>query len=361
MAQPTPETRAQDLARITLGVTCLVGMIVGTLWIMSPFLGAVIWAITIVVATWPLLMRVEAGLSGRRVLSATVMTILLLAIFVVPLGLGVGVIVANVDVIVAWIGSLGSMTIPPPPGWVESIPLVGRTIAQQWLEVASKPALIGNALAPHTRTLVGWLLGLLGSIALLALELFLITGIAAYLYFQGEGAAQFAHRFAHRLAGSRGERAVTLAGAAIRGIAMGVIVTALIQGLLAGIGLAVAGVPFAAVLTVAGVFLAIAQVGVLPVLGPAVGWLYWKGDPLWGTVLLVWAVFVMGMDNVLRPILIRRGADLPLPLIFAGVLGGIVGFGIIGIFIGPVVLGVTYTLLLDWVGAAESPAPPPPV
>jgi predicted PurR-regulated permease PerM len=360
MIQDTaPEPARRDLARITLGVTCLVGMIVGTLWIMSPFLGAIIWAITIVVATWPLMVKLESWMGGRRALSATVMTVVLLAIFVVPLAASVVVVVTNVDQIIAWIGTLTSMTVPPPPAWVDRIPLVGRTIAQQWADIAAKPSMIPNALAPHARAMVGWFVGLLGSIALLALELLLITGIAAYLYAQGEGAATFAGRFAHRLAGPRGERAVVLAGAAIRGIAMGVIVTALIQGLLAGIGLAVAGVPLASILTVACVFLAIAQIGVLPVLGPAVGWLYWKGDPTWGTVLLVWALVVMGMDNVLRPILIRRGADLPLPLIFAGVLGGIVGFGIVGIFIGPVVLGVTYTLLLDWV-YGEEPAPAPP-
>ncbi len=130
--------------------------------------------------------------------------------------------------------------------------------------------------------------------------------------------------------------------------------TALIQGFLAGLGLVVTGVPFAAILTVVCVFLAIAQIGVLPVLACAVGWMYWTGSPAWATGLLMWSLFVVSIDNVLRPVLIRRGADLPLPLIFAGVLGGIVGFGIVGIFIGPVVLGVTYTLLLDWVKRGEA-------
>jgi predicted PurR-regulated permease PerM len=139
---------------------------------------------------------------------------------------------------------------------------------------------------------------------------------------------------------------------------MGVVVTALIQGLLAGLGLVVTGVPFAAILTVVCVFLAIAQIGVLPVLACAVAWMYWTGSPAWATGLLVWTLFVVSIDNVLRPVLIRRGADLPLPLIFAGVLGGIVGFGIVGIFIGPVVLGVTYTLLVDWVKGGETTAAP---
>jgi predicted PurR-regulated permease PerM len=136
-------------------------------------------------------------------------------------------------------------------------------------------------------------------------------------------------------------------------VALGVIVTALVQALLAGLGLAVAGIPFAGLLTALIVLLTIAQLGPLPVLGPAVVWLYWKDDLVWATALLVWTLVVGSIDNVLRPFLIRKGANLPLPLIFIGVLGGLISFGIIGIFVGPVVLAVTYTLLVDWVQSGE--------
>jgi predicted PurR-regulated permease PerM len=130
-------------------------------------------------------------------------------------------------------------------------------------------------------------------------------------------------------------------------------VTALVQAALAGIGLALTGVPFAAVLTAGIMLLCIAQLGPVLVLLPAVAWLYWTGEVAWGTVLLVWTLIVGAIDNVLRPVLIRRGADLPLSLIIAGVIGGLIGFGIVGIFIGPVVLAVTYTLLVDWVESGE--------
>jgi predicted PurR-regulated permease PerM len=132
-------------------------------------------------------------------------------------------------------------------------------------------------------------------------------------------------------------------------VALGVVVTAIVQSTAAGIGLAVSGVPYVTVLTAVIFMLCIAQLGPILVLAPAVGWLYWSGDPVWGTVLLVWTVIVGGLDNVLRPILIRRGADLPLLLIFAGVIGGLVSFGIIGLFVGPVILAVTYRLLESWV------------
>ena len=168
--------------------------------------------------------------------------------------------------------------------------------------------------------------------------------------------------FGRRLAGDRGETSMRLAGRAIRGVALGVVVTALVQSVLGGIGLAIAGVPFAALLTAVMFLLCIAQIGPLLVLAPAVIWLYWSGDSLWGTVLLVVSVVVVTLDNVLRPILISKGADLPLLLVFAGVIGGLISFGLIGIFVGPVVLAVTYTLLESWVregadGSADAPGP----
>jgi predicted PurR-regulated permease PerM len=162
-------------------------------------------------------------------------------------------------------------------------------------------------------------------------------------------------RFGRRLAGDRGEGAVVLAGQAIRAVALGVVVTALAQTVLAGIGLAVAGVPFAGLLTGAILLLCIAQVGPTVVLIPAVIWLFWTDQTVWGVALLVWSIGVGTMDNVLRPMLIRRGADLPMLLIFAGVIGGLLSFGIIGLFVGPVVLAVTYTLLKDWMGERDAP------
>jgi predicted PurR-regulated permease PerM len=119
----------------------------------------------------------------------------------------------------------------------------------------------------------------------------------------------------------------------------------------------VAGIPFAGLLTGVVLLLCIAQVGPVLVLAPAVGWLFWSGQTGWGIALLIWTVIVGTMDNFIRPVLIRRGADLPLLLIFAGVLGGLFAFGIIGLFVGPVVLAVTYTLLKDWVNEGERPAP----
>ena len=143
-------------------------------------------------------------------------------------------------------------------------------------------------------------------------------------------------------------KAVSLGAQAVRAVALGVVVTAILQSALAGIGFAIAGVPFASILTALAFILAVAQVGASPVLIGGVIWVYATKGAGWGTVFLVWAVFCGTFDNFLRPLLIKRGADLPLLLIFAGVVGGLIAFGVVGLFIGPVVLAVAYMLLIDW-------------
>jgi predicted PurR-regulated permease PerM len=184
---------------------------------------------------------------------------------------------------------------------------------------------------------------------MMTVQFLLTVVIAAILFAFGETAAAGVRRFGRRLAGQHGEHGVVLAGQAIRGVALGVVVTALVQAILGGIGFAVAGVPFVGILTALMFLLCVVQIGPGPVLFCAVAWLYWKGITGWATGLLVWSIMVGTVDNVLRPYLIKKGADLPLLLIFAGVIGGLIAFGLVGIFVGPVVLAVAYMLLEAWV------------
>jgi predicted PurR-regulated permease PerM len=348
-------TATPDLARTTLSLAALAVMIVGTFLVLRPFLAAAIWATMIVVATWPLMRAAQARLGGRRSLAVAVMTVVLLLGLVVPLSAAITALLGNSDLIVGWATSLGSFALGPPPPWLEGLPLIGHRLNAQWQELAAHPEEISARLAPYARASVTWFLSLLGSVAALLVQFLLIVVVAALLYVRGEHAAGFLIRFARRLAGMRGERAVVLSGQAIRAVALGVLVTAFIQSALAALGLVAAGVPFVAILTAVIALLCIAQLGPFLVLAPAAAWLYWKGEAGWGTALFVWALLVTSMDNVLRPILIRRGADLPLTLIIAGVIGGLIGFGVVGIFVGPVVLAVTYTLLVDWVHGGEPP------
>ena len=355
----------RDITRTILAVI-FIGALIGTsLWILKPFLGAAVWAVTIVTATWSPMVSVQKGLWGRRSPAVAVMTVVLLCVLIVPLWLAIGTIVSNADPIAGWVKSLATFQMPPPPAWLGSLPVFGKEAAAAWEKIALAGVQDFIArLAPYGGIAVRWFASEVGNFGALVLQFLLTVVFAALLYAKGEQAASWVRRFGSRLAGPRGEHSVHLAGQAVRGVALGVVVTALAQSVLGGLGLAVAGVPFAAVLTAVMFMLAIAQVGPLLVLAPAVIWLYWSGSAGWGTFLLFWTLVVGTMDNFLRPILIRKGADLPLLLIFTGVVGGLIAFGLIGIFVGPVVLAVAHTLITAWVdedgGEPGLTDPPPP-
>jgi len=349
------DTRApSDLARTTLQLLALGALIAASFWIVRPFLVALTWATTIVIATWPLLLRVQTWLGGKRSLAVATMTIVLLLILVVPLYFAITTIVEHVKQIADWSQSLATLTIPQPPARLEALPLVGAKLAARWRQLAAASSEeISARLAPFVHTLLLWFVGQVGNVGALVLQFLLTVIIAAILYTNGETAAHGAERFARRLAGMQGENAVHLAAMAVRGVALGVVVTAVVQTTFTGIGLAVARVPFASILTALAFMLCVAQVGPGLVLFPVVIWVYSARGGVWGTGFLVWAIFCGTFDNFLRPMLIKRGADLPLLLIFTGVLGGLIAFGVIGLFIGPVVLAVAYTLLVEWVSAGD--------
>jgi predicted PurR-regulated permease PerM len=347
----------RDITRDVFAVIFIVALIGSSIWILRPFLGALVWATTIVVATWPLMIRAQAWLWDKRALAVTVMTLLLLCVLVVPLTLAIGTIVSNVDEIAEWTKSLAAFKTPSPPEWVTNLPLVGARAADLWRFVAASGIQEVTArAAPYAGGVIKWFVAQVGGVGVLLVEFLLTVILAAAMYAKGEHATDRILRFGRRLAGVRGEDAVHLAGQTIRGVALGVVVTALAQAVFGGLGLVIAGVPFAGVLTGAMLLLSIAQIGVVPVLGAAAGWLYWTGDTFWGTFLLVWTIVAGTMDNFLRPILIKKGADLPLLLVFAGVIGGLLAFGLIGIFVGPVVLAVADALLMTWIDGEPNEA-----
>jgi predicted PurR-regulated permease PerM len=350
----------KDLARTTLAVLFLGGLIFATIWILGPFLPSTIWATTLVIATWPILLRVQAALGGRRGPAVLVMTLLLLAIVVVPFGSAVSTIVKNSSQIQYIATAVTSFEIPPTPPWVANLPLVGDLIAQGWDHVASAGAntLIVEA-GPYIGQVTKYFVSAVGGLGVFFVQLLLTIVMATILYSNGDAAAAMSRRFGHRLAGERGEQVVLLTGQAIRGVALGVVVTAVVQSVLGGIALAVTGVPFAAILTAVMFMMCIVQLGPALVLLPAVGWLYFSGVTDWAIVLLVCSLLVISLDNVLRPLLIRRGANLPMLLILVGVIGGLMAFGLIGVFVGPAMLAVTYTLLQAWL-AEDEPTPPMP-
>jgi predicted PurR-regulated permease PerM len=350
----------RDLTRTVFAILIIVGLIAAAVWILRPFLAATVWATMIVVTTWPILRALQSRLWGKRWLATTIMTVALLLVFVIPLSAAIGTIVSNADTIMNWANQVSDVKLPPPPEFVDKIPVIGEKGAKVWREYADKGSEeLAEIVKPYAARVTSWFVAEVGSFGLVALQFLLTVVVSAILYTSGDHAARWVRRFGRRLAGEPGDQVVRLAGQAIRGVALGVVVTAFVQSVLGGIGLAIAGVPFAAVLTAVMFMLALAQIGAVPVLLGALGWLWWQGNTGWFVALLVWTIVVGSLDNILRPILIKRGADLPLLLIFAGVIGGLFAFGLLGLFVGPVLLAVGYTLLDAWVSEepdAEGPA-----
>ena len=348
-----------DLTRTTLGVLIIGVLLVASVWTMQAFIGPLVWATAIVVATWPLLEWVQRKVGDSRALATTVMTLVMLLIFVVPFWAALGAMLdASVDGVEV-VRSYLKTGLGPPPDWLAKIPFAGARITAEWQEVsAGGPEQFAETIRPYVKSVAAWLLAVTGGFGGLLGHFLLTVIIAAILYAQGETAASGVRAFARRLAGERGDAAVILAGQSVQSVALGVVVTALVQTALVGLGLFVAGIPHPGLLTAIVFVLCIAQLGPFPVLIPAMIWMFSHASGMWATAFLIYSIPVGILDNFLRPILISRGVELPLILIIAGVIGGLLAFGVIGLFIGPVILAVTYSSLGVWI--ADKPVGEPP-
>ena len=350
-----------DLTRTTLAVLFIFGMIAASFLVLRPFLASTVWAATLVMATWPLMLRLEKALGGRRGVAVTLMALVLLLLVLAPIAWAISAIVDNAAFLLSLPDAAATFRLPRSPDWLKDIPAIGPRASDEWNRFADKSrGELAGLVRPYLATVTQWFAQAAGSVGSGLLHLFLTIAIAILLYMRGEQAADWCRRFGRRLADDSGERVVILTGQAIRGVALGVVVTALAQTFLAGIGLKLAGVPQAGVLTAVTLFLCIAQLGPGFVLVPAVIWLFVAGHTLPAIILLVISIPTVTLDNVLRPILIRRGADLPLMLILVGVIGGLLAFGLLGLFVGPVILAVTHTLLQHWIASRPPDRPADP-
>ncbi|MCB8874186.1 AI-2E family transporter YdiK [Acidisoma silvae] len=348
-----------DPTRLMLMLFFIGGMTLCSLWVMQPFLPASIWAATIVVAVWPLVLRLQKLLWGSRGLAVTLMTIIVVVLFVVPFWLAVTTILNHIDALVGLAHAAVAFRLPPPPHWAGDVPIFGDKIVQVWTKFQGEGL---STVLPSTTPYIGsaaqWILGSIGSFGRLLLQFILTTVIVAIMSTHGEAGANLATQFGYRLGGNRGEQMVVLAGRAIRAVALGVMLTSLADAIIGGIGLVIAGVPLATLLTAVMFIACVAQVGPGIVLIPADIWMFVSGQYVMGAVLLVVTVVAIAVDNLMRPLLIRKEANLPMLLVLVGVLGGLAAFGLIGLFIGPAVLAVSYTMLRAWIAEEAKPGAP---
>ena len=340
-------------------VVLLLILAIGCLTVLRPFLSALLWALILSFATWPLHAWLVGRLRGRRTLAATLMTLLVAAIFILPLAaVGTG-LADSVTKVAGMLGVLLDEGPPGPPDWVAELPVVGRQLAEQWLELERLGTAWTSELQHYLEAGRDWLLSIgvrLGE-AILQVSL----GVLAAFFFFRDG-AEGARRLlvaVERLAGHRAQQLLAVAGGTVRSVIYGVIGTALAQAALQAIGLWLAGVPAPFFLGFLTFFLSFVPLGPPLVWLPASLWLLYNGAAGAGIFLAVWGLLVVsGVDNILRPYLISRGANLPLILVFLGVVGGVLAFGFLGVFLGPTLLAIGYVLVEEWSAGTRTSAPP---
>ena len=331
-----------------IGGTAVVVLALLCLLVLRPFISAALWAVILCFTTWPLFLSLEEMLGGRRTLAALIATLFLAAVIVVPVAILGATLADNVSALVSASQKLIREGPPSPPDWVASIPLVGSHIADYWnyLNQGSSVRLQELArLLPAAKVVALW-----GGSAL-AEGIFQITLsliIAFFFYRDGHAAAAQLQMSLRRIAGERGARLLDLAGATIRAVVYGILGTSLLQGVVAAIGFGIAGVPGAVSLGFVTFLLSLVPGGPPIVAAPAAFWLYRQGSLPWAIFMMAWGLMVGMLDNVVKPLLISRGGSTPMILVMLGVLGGALAFGVIGMFLGPTLVALGYSLFEQW-------------
>jgi len=349
------ETSHTRLERIISG-TVLVLLLIACLLVLRPFTSALLWAVVLCFSSWPLYSRVLRLVGGRRTLAALVMTLGMILVILLPfviIGAAVSDDVRDLTTAVQrWID-----TGPPvPPDWLGKLPLIGSRAVEYWQTLATD----GTKLAAEAKRFIApasaFLLMIGKMLASGLLELTLSILIAFFLFRDGESAAERFVIMVERVADARGRRLLSLAGSTVRGVVYGILGTALVQAVMAGVGYLIAGVPGAGMLALLTFFLSVVPIGPPLIWVPAALWLFHEGSTGWAVFMLVWGIGVSSVDNVVKPWLISQGSDMPFLLIFFGVLGGALSFGFIGVFLGPTLLAVGYRLVTEWAAGATTVA-----
>ncbi|MDX9670407.1 MULTISPECIES: AI-2E family transporter [unclassified Pseudomonas] len=318
-------------------------------WVMAPFWSALFWGAVLAFASWPLMRLLTRWLNGRESLAAAILTLgwmLLVAAPLVWLGFNLADHVRDAT---AFIKDVQVDGLPEAPVWLGSVPLVGERLVGVWNSIDQQGAALMVSIKPYLGQVGNWLLARSAQIGGGILELTLSIVFVFFFYRDGPRLAAFVHSLLERLIGERAGYYIELVAGTVQRVVNGVIGTAAAQAILALIGFLIAGVPGALVLGIVTFLLSLIPMGPPLVWIPATAWLAWKGEYGMAVFLGIWGTFIIsGVDNVLKPYLISRGGNLPLVIVLLGVFGGLIAFGFIGLFIGPTLLAVAYSLLTDW-------------
>ncbi len=340
-------------AAIKIGILAI--LVVWTFRIIQPFLIPVVWGIIIAVALEPFIGKLSRLLGGRRKLAAVIFSLLVIAALVIPAAMLVS---SSIDAVQSLAESLDktALTLPPPPEQVAAWPIIGPPLSKTWALASSNLGAVLHKFAPQLKAAGGVLLGSVGGLVIGVFMFIISLAIAAALLATAEKGSATMTRIVNRFSGDRGPEIIALATATIRSVMQGVVGVAVIQSVLAAIGMVVVGVPAAGLWALLVMVVAIIQLPAILVLAPVVAWVFWTCETLPAVLFLIWAIIVGASDNLLKPILMGRGVDIPMLVILIGALGGLMLSGIIGLFVGAVVVAISYTLFMAWIAEEQGTA-----
>lgn len=346
-----PPQKSSAAARIEQWITLVVlAVLVGGVYlVLQPFLTALIWAIILSCTTWPVFTGLQRVMRGRATLAALLVTLAVALVVLAPFVI-VGVSLAqNANELLEQGKRLIDEGPPNPPAWVGQIPLIGEQTQAYWASIAHDSASLMADLKRYVQPLQAFALSSGAAVVQGVLQLALSILIAFFFYRDGEAMSQRLTASVGRIAGERGRHLIGVAVTTMRGVVYGILGTAIAQGVLAAVGFGLAGVPAAPLLGLLTFFLSPVPIGPPLVWAPAAFWLFSQGQTGWGVFMLVWGVAVVSsVDNLVKPLIISRGSNLPFMLVLLGILGGVVAFGFIGVFLGPTLLALGFALIEEW-------------
>jgi predicted PurR-regulated permease PerM len=341
----------------SLEATIRIGLLlIITVWcfkIVEPFITPIIWGIIIAIAAHPLYSRLRTALGERNKIAATVFTFAFLIILIFPSVLLTDTLIIGLKMLADRIRD-GSLSIPPPPENLHNLIIIGEPLARFWLLASENIHSALQQLTPVLKITGSWLLSAAAGTGIAILNFVLAIIIAGVLLANSSGGNRTARAITHRLADEKGPAFADLAEATVRSVANGILGVAVIQSLLAGLGFMVAGVPAAGLWALFCLILSVAQIGTAPILIPVVIYMFYTADTFTAVAFLIWCIPLSLLDNILKPILLGRGLKTPMAVIFIGAIGGLLNSGVIGLFIGAVILALGYELFLLWLNTDSS-------
>jgi predicted PurR-regulated permease PerM len=332
-------------ASINIGLTAL--LVISCLVILKPFVPLLVWGMIIAIASYPRFEKLKNSLGGRGGWAAAIWSLLLLLILILPIFLLARGVVESGQILIARIHD-GTLSVPPPPAGIETWPLIGAPLSRMWTAASTDLTKLLIKFAPEIKSTIPVILSASAGVGLMVMQFFLAILVSGALLANALAVAKLTRALCIRIFGEKGPEYQQLVGSTVRSVTFGILGVALIQSAFAAVGFVLVGIPGAGAWSVIFLVSALLQLGVL-VLIPAVVYILATASSTKAVVFLVWCIFVAVMDNVLKPILLGRGAVVPILVVFLGAIGGFVVLGIIGLFVGAIVLSVGYKLFLAWI------------